>query len=217
MRCLMCGERIGTDTFSDLFQPEDVLCVSCRGQWKRISRRFRFCGKEAYALYEYNEAFSACLIQFKELGDEALKDAFLYPDRSRLKRMYRGRTLLLLPSAADKTEERGFSHLKELFEGTGLPVLEPFVKLEEGDQKARRRRERKTMEHGIALKPGIRLPRRVVLADDVITSGSTMKGALSVLPASLDVRIFACALTPKPHKTAFLNGIINKDIIVKLI
>lgn len=218
MRCLMCGEIIGTDTFADLFRKEDLLCSSCRGEWKRINQRFRFCGKKAYVLYEYNDAFSACLIQFKELGDEALKDVFLYPDRTRLKRMYHGRTLLLLPSSAEKMEARGFSHLQELFESVGLSMVEPFEKREAGDQKARTRRERKTMESGITLKPGIRLPKRVVLADDVITSGSTMKGAMAVLPKDLDVQVFACAITPKPHPkrtgTRFLNGIINKDIII---
>lgn len=218
MRCLMCGEPIGTETFADLFRGEDVLCSACRGQWKRISHRFRFCGKNAFGLYEYNDAFSSCLIQFKELGDEALKDVFLYPDCARLKRMYHGRTLLLLPSAAEKLEARGFSHLWEMFESIGLPMLEPFVKRDTGDQKARTRRERKTMESGITLKAGVHLPKRVVLADDVITSGSTMKGALAVLPKDLDVQIFACAITPKLRPQSegkrFLNAIINKDIII---
>ena len=195
MRCLMCGEPIGTETFADLFRGEDVLCSACRGQWKRISHRFRFCGKNAFGLYEYNDAFSSCLIQFKELGDEALKDVFLYPDCARLKRMYHGRTLLLLPSAAEKLEARGFSHLWEMFESIGLPMLEPFVK-----------------------RDTVHLPKRVVLADDVITSGSTMKGALAVLPKDLDVQVFACAITPKLRPQSegkrFLNAIINKDIII---
>ena len=195
MRCLMCGEWIGAASFADLFQNPDVLCPECRGSWKRISRRFRFEGRKAYALYAYNDAFSSCLIQFKELGDEALKDVFLYPDRARLRRMYRGRTLVLLPSSEAKRRERGFSHLEELFAGVGLPMLEPFVKTDAGDQKRRTREERRQMRAGIALKPGIVLPKKLVLADDVITTGSTMRGALAALPASADVEVFACALT----------------------
>ena len=42
--------------------------------------------------------------------------------------------------------------------------------------------------------------------DDVITTGSTMKGALSVLPEGLDIRIFACALTPSHTSEDSLNA-----------
>ena len=206
MRCLMCGKQMTKETFADLFREDDVLCADCRDGWKRISRRFRFQGRKAFALYEYNAAFSSCLLQFKECGDEALKTAFLYPDRRLLKRMYHGRTLLLLPSSEEKERERAFSHLKELFEGVGLPMLEPFLKTGEQSQKSLSRRERREMSSGIILKPGIVLPRRCVLADDVITTGSTMKGALSVLPEGLDVRIFACALTPSHTSEDSLNA-----------
>lgn len=206
MRCLMCGKPMTKETFADLFREEDVLCADCRDGWKRISRRFRFRGRKAFALYEYNAAFSSCLLQFKECGDEALKTVFLYPDRRLLKRMYRGRTLLLLPSSEEKEKERGFSHLRELFEGIGLPMTEPFLKTGEKSQKSLGRKERHEMARGIILKPGVALPRRCVLADDVITTGSTMKGALSVLPEGLDIRIFACALTPSHTSEDSLNA-----------
>ena len=206
MRCLMCGKLMTKETFADLFRKEDVLCTDCRDGWKRIGRRFRFQGRNAFALYEYNAAFSSCLLQFKECGDEALKTVFLYPDRRLLRRMYHGRTLLLLPSSEEKQKERGFSHLRELFEGIGLPMIEPFVKTGEQSQKSLGRKERREMSRGIILKPGIALPRRCVLADDVITTGSTMKGALSVLPEGLDIRIFACALTPSHTSEDSLNA-----------
>ena len=206
MRCLMCGKPMSKETFADLFREEDVLCADCRDGWKRIRRNFRFQGKKAFVLYEYNAAFSSCLLQFKECGDEALKTAFLYPDRGMLRRMYHGRTLLLMPSSEEKERERGFSHLKELFEGVGLPMMEPFLKTGEQSQKSLGRKERRNMSRGILLKPGIVLPHRCVLADDVITTGSTMRGALSVLPEGLDLRIFACALTPSRTSEDFLNA-----------
>ncbi len=202
----MCGKPMAAETFADIFREEDVLCTECRGEWKRIGRRFRFQGKQAFALYEYNAAFSSCLLQFKECGDEALKQAFLYPDRKMLKRMYHGRTLLLLPSTEEKVRERGFSHLKELFEVLGLPMMEPFVKTEETSQKYLTCSQRREMTRGIALKPDITLPRHAVLADDVITTGSTIKGALSVLPKEMDIRIFACALTASHSSTDSLNA-----------
>ena len=195
MRCLMCHKPMYRDSFSALFQKEDVLCPECRETWKRIGRRFRFEGHDAYALYAYEGGFSECLLQYKELCDEALKPVFLMPDKNRLRRMYRGRTLLLLPSSNESLEYRGFSHLKGMFELLGLPMIEPFEKTDAASQKHLHREERTAMASGIRLKPGIRLPEKIVLADDVITTGSTMRGALSVLPQTADVRIFVCGLT----------------------
>ena len=198
MRCLMCGEPIRNDSLEDLFRPEDVLCSRCRSEWKRIDQHSKLNGIPVYVLYEYNEAFSSCLLQYKECLDEALKPAFLFPDRNRLKRMYRGMTLLLMPSTREKQAERGFSHLAGIFEGLGLPMIEAFEKTAEIDQKGKHRAERMKLETGIRLKRDIRLPKRIVLADDVITTGSTIKGALRCLPEGHDVRIFACAKALSP-------------------
>ena len=202
MRCLMCGKMIRRDSFSELFQKEDVLCSGCRGTWNRIERRFRFEGHDAYALYAYEGGFSQCLLQYKELCDEALKPVFLYPDIRRLRHRFRGRTLLLLPSAPQDTEYRGFSHLQGMFEPLELPMMEPFEKISASSQKHLGRAGRAQMRTNIRLKENVHLPRRVVLADDVITTGSTMKGALSVLPEGLDITVFSCGLAEQPEARA---------------
>ena len=195
MRCLMCGKEIAEEGFADLFRKPDVLCHTCRSNWKRIEQRFRFQGKPAYSIYAYEGGFSSCLLQYKECYDEALKSVFLMQDRSQLRRMFHGRTLLLLPSSREKEAERGFSHLRGMFEVLGLPMLEPFEKTDAASQKLRTRSERRSVEHHIRLKNGVQLPRKVVLCDDVITTGATMRGALSALPDGIDARIFACART----------------------
>ncbi|MBQ9327428.1 MAG: ComF family protein [Solobacterium sp.] len=200
MRCLMCGRPMYTTTINDLFSRQDVLCAQCRAEWKRLNRTLRFEGKKLHVLYEYNPAFASCLLQYKECMDEALKPVFLYPDRTALKLRYIGRTILLLPSEPRKLQERGFSHLAGMFEGLGLPVLEPFYKDEERSQKGHSAKEREAMIKHIRLKTGITLPKHVVLADDVITTGSTMKGALSVLPERTDVVLFSVAMALRQHQ-----------------
>ena len=207
MRCLMCHKPIRHDSFDTLFQKQDVLCADCRESWKRIEQRYRFEGHDAFVLYAYEGGFSECLLQYKELCDEALKPAFLMPDRTLLRRMYRGRTLLLLPSSEENRTFRGFSHLKGIFEILDLPMLEPFEKTDPASQKHLHRNERAAMASGIRLKEGAALPKRIVLADDVITTGSTMKGALAALPKGMDIRIFACGLTErKPQNQTGKSG-----------
>jgi len=190
MRCLMCGKEKGTGSLKDILFGKDPLCEECRSQWVKINYSFMLEGVPVFCPYLYEEHFSAALIQYKECGDEALKDVFLYEYRRYLRMHYPGYTLCLLPSSEKKREERGFSHLYGMFESAGMPMMEPFVKLSDVSQKKQNRLERQEMTHGIALKEGIVLPERILLCDDTVTTGSTMKGALNVLPER-KVKIFA--------------------------
>lgn len=198
MKCLLCGRNVeASGSLRDLLFTDDLLCSRCRSAWIRKEQHFLVDQVKASSSWIYNEAFSDALIQFKECGDEILKDVFLLPVKEQLRHKYHGYTLLLMPSTREKTEERGFSHLREMFECLGLPMLEPFIKETSSAQKTLSRRQRQAMQHEITLKPGITLPKKIVLADDVMTTGSTIMGALNCIdPRKHDVRIYVCAKVP---------------------
>lgn len=195
MRCLMCNREITEGkSISEILLEEDFLCHACRRQWIYKKRKFKFEGYPCRTLLEYNEAFSKALIQYKECYDEALAPVFLYPYKSEVKRYLKGRTLLLLPSSKEKVEARGFSALRGMYECLGLPIKEPFIKLKQGNQKTKGYLQRKEVAHEIGLSEGISLPEKIALVDDVITTGSTMKGALNALRhGNYDIRIFVLA------------------------
>lgn len=181
MRCLMCGKMLGEGSLKDILFGEDLLCEDCRRQWCYAPQYFTLSGIKAESDYLYNDAFSSCLIQYKECGDEALKDVFLAAVRKKRMRKYRGWTLCLMPSSQEKMAQRGFSHLAMMYECLGLPVMEPFEKAEQEAQKTQNYAGRQKMQGGIRLKTGIELPQKIVLCDDVITTGATLKGALKCL------------------------------------
>ena len=181
MRCLMCGKEMKQGSFRDILFEEDLLCENCRSGWDKRKIEFRLDGIRVRSDYVYNDAFSKCLIQYKECCDEALKDVFLHRIKAQLKRRYRGYALCLMPSSKRKVEERGFHHLKEMYACLGMEMIEPFEKTGDHDQKGAGRKERRFMEHGIRLKQDISLPDKLLLCDDTITTGSTLKGSLHVL------------------------------------
>ncbi|MBR3357429.1 MAG: ComF family protein [Solobacterium sp.] len=216
MRCLLCDgikERTG---LYDALWSEDPLCQTCRSQWQRKDIRFKVDGVPLYSCYVYNEAFSSCLIQYKECMDEALAPVFLYGLKEKLRRMYRGYTIVLMPSSASRIRERGFHHLEKIFAPLGLPVVDAFEKLTDTPQKSMRAEERENIRNLIRLKEGIRLPRRIVLADDTMTTGATIRAALSKLDRKRHrIRIFTISVNPRtiPDKLPFPAdiAIINKS------
>lgn len=193
----MCGKRIGADDLFDLLLSDDVLCRACRGSWKAAPGMFMAGGIRAEAPWLYEDAFSSCLLQYKEAGDEALGDVFLWPVRHRLARKWRGWTLLLMPGTEEKRRQRGFSHLRGMFACLGLRMEEPFLLKEQFSQKNRSPSERQRMAHNIVLKPGARLPQKVLLCDDTITTGATVLGAYAALPPGLKVRILCASANVK--------------------
>ncbi len=183
MRCLMCGRNAeSSGRITDILFRDDPLCPACRGEWKRYGRKLRIGDIEAEAVWEYEGGFRRALLQYKECGDEALADVFLYPVKEKIRRKYWNCAFLLMPSRKSNLERRGFDHLRGMFSGCGNELLSVFEIDGEWDQKGKGAAERAEMEGRIRLKEGVVLPEKLVLADDVITTGSTLRGALKCLP-----------------------------------
>ena len=198
--CLICDKKREEDTLLRLLFSDDPICGACRSQWQKHEQREEIDGIPLEALWQYNDSFSSCLLQFKELHDEALKDVFLYPFIHHLRHKYHSYTLLLMPSSKEKREERGFSHLKEMFECLQLPMLEPFIKESSQVQKALGRKGRMEMEHSILRNKEIKLPKKILLVDDVCTTGSTLRGALHTLNRKdHTIRILTAAIVKDPR------------------
>lgn len=181
MPCLLCGCSKEESSLMDLLDGRDPLCHACRERWERKDIRFFLEGTSVWAPYVYNDALAQCLLQFKECGDEALKDVFLYGLTSLLCKRYRGYTLLLMPSSMQKMQIRGFNHLRLMFACARMPMMEPFFIEGDGNQKQKGYAARMEMRGKIRLQDNIKLPERILLCDDTITTGATMLGALDCL------------------------------------
>ena len=195
MRCLLCDKEMLDSSIFDMLS-DDKICQHCRCAWEKKEIKFRYEGIKLRSTYLYNDAFSKALLQYKECYDEALKDIFLYGLIQKLRFLYRGYTLVLMPSSMNKENKRGFSHLKEIFSLLNMDMIEPFIKTEDISQKGLTADKRMRIKGKIILKDNVILPKKLLLVDDVITSGATLSTAIKCLEGmGKDMQIYTLSYT----------------------
>ena len=192
MNCLFCDRPIHAYTFRSLFWKEDELCPDCRARLK-VSRRIVDMGEfRVETFFEYDGIFRELLLQYKECHDEALKDVFLYDLKEYLEIRYRSYSLMFIPSSRKKRMERGFDHLEEMFQTVQLKRAHGLYMKKEMSQEGRNSSERREMIANFAYQGPF--TDRILLVDDVLTTGSTLKGAYrSLKPHSSDIKVLSLA------------------------
>lgn len=97
--------------------------------------------------------------------------------------------LTAVPATAKARRHRGFDHMaeiaKELSSLTGIPLVHPFARPRNLDQRGLGRAERMANLAGrIRTTPGASIPRSILLIDDVYTTGATLFSASEALAAA---------------------------------
>lgn len=179
MRCLYCDKEIEKYTFRSLFLRPDELCPECRRKLKIKRKIIQTDGFEVESFYDYDGFFKSLLLQYKECHDEALKDVFLYDVKEYIELRYHGYHLLCIPSSRRKIAERGFDHLKEMFRTVQMRRLEGLFMKEEMSQEGKDLTARRQMRSNFLYKGPF--ADKILIVDDVITTGSTLKGAFEAV------------------------------------
>ena len=130
---------------------------------------------EVETFYDYDGMFKSLLLQYKECLDEALKSVFLYEITDYINLRYFNYKICYIPSSTKKLEYRGFEHLKLMFEEVKLKPLEGLRMKEELCQEGMDLKNRMKMMSNFVYDG--KQENKVLLVDDVLTSGSTLLGA----------------------------------------
>lgn len=207
IECLGCGEE------------SDWICPSCRRALQPQREELCFCGKVGEdglcdkhreklgldgltALFSYAEpAIRELIHQLKYRGHtDAVGFLARYYRRKVLARLPRGDWVVTaVPLAKERQRQRGFNQSAILAKKLTEPVydyVELLIKKRETKPqvKLNKTERQKNLLRSFAHKKGAEVPEQVIIVDDVITSGSTLKEVAKVLRQAGAQKVWALTI-----------------------
>lgn len=178
--CLICLSPILSNISWSHIVRDIPLCSSCVQKFEIIDQVIDFYHYPLRILYSYNEFFRKLLFQYKGLYDLALKDAFLYLFLDQLHKHYKTYLIVTAPSWKEDDIQRGFAPIQTIAYTLSSRVFTGLYKKEKYKQSDLSYEERQKVNEKIGIKNGEELRgQKVLILDDVLTSGSTLLACLS--------------------------------------
>lgn len=194
--CLICFKKVNITDFCRLFNGKIPICQACQTEMEPKFIKFRVDNHKATSLYDYNPFIRKLIYQYKGCYDYELHQVFLDRYAKEIKLRYFDRMIIPIPSYQNEDEQRGFNHVIETFKSIGLNMLNILEKTEKHKQAISSFKQRKEVYKYLELKSYPDLSKKkVLIVDDVYTTGSTMKSAIHLIeklnPKKIDVLVVA--------------------------
>ena len=156
--------------------------MNCYHEIKPAFIKFKVNKYKALAIYEYDDRIKKLLYQFKGCFDIEIFDVFLSRYARELRLIYDGFVMVPIPSYKEDDEIREFNHVEEMFKILKFKSLNVLAKTKKVKQANLSFKERKEIKNILDITNGELLRnKKVLIVDDVYTTGSTMAAAISLI------------------------------------
>ncbi|MBB6177610.1 competence protein ComFC [Anoxybacillus tengchongensis] len=209
MKCLIChDEWMPPISFAMLFtlRQADVCCPRCRARFIRLEgNRCERCSrlsdvpicadcikwkqrksalKQNYSVYIYDDWMKEVMNRFKFRGDYALVEAFRHDVCAVFNEHFSSDVFLVpIPLSPSRLAERGFNQAEAIASLLSLPMIFALRRIDDEKQSKKTRSER-FVGRKFCLTGEDVAEKRIVIVDDIYTTGATVHEAANVLYAA---------------------------------
>ena len=180
--CKLCFKEYEEKTLPYLFNNNLTICPLCLKEIRGRFLRFDVLGYKAISIYRYDPKIQNLLYQLKGCFDIEIADVFFSRYFREISFRYKNYLVVPIPSYEKDDKKREFNHVEEIFKLLKLPMRKLIVKTKGVKQANSSLEKRKDIGKYMLLNNVTDLSKtKVLLVDDVYTTGSTMKAAIRLI------------------------------------
>lgn len=204
--CLICFKPLLKEISLLNYVLPVPICSCCYHQFEVLNITIHFHHHPLTILYKYNEFFQGLLYQYKGLHDHALKDAFVSAIKCQCFIHFKDYIIVPTPSSEDDNRIRGFSPMEEIAKALSSRIFTGLYKKENYKQSNLSFEERKNVSDKLGIHRKNELThQKVLIIDDVFTSGSTLKACLDLVLTANPQKVELLVLSTKRTREELLK------------
>ena len=194
--CLICFNKIEKHSLRKIIEKDICCCDNCLNEMNLNLTRLVLDGIKGIGIYPYNDFLRKLIYQFKGCKDYELRNVFLKQYKWLFKMIFYNCVFVPIPSYKSADEKRGFNHVEEIIKTTGVNYVKCIDKTKNIKQSSLTKKSRKSIGQYLSLndKSCLLEGKRVILFDDVLTTGSTMTACIKLIKTLKIKGIFFIAL-----------------------